>query len=242
VVPLAALAAAGERNVVIPFAEQLADGVLALAVRQRREFRGALLMLIRAHALLHRASRNRSEAGAIIATIEDYAAVRELVADLFSEGIEAMVSTTVRETVDAISALNKHEVSLGELAAKLGLDKSAVSRRLRQATELGVPRQSREHAADAPPGSRWAMSCRTRCMCCQSPTSWPLHRVLAVLHYGAEGIVDGIVSHDDPEGLTPALNAHRNRPQWEDATGIEDTVPSQVAVERIQHWFDARRT
>ena len=84
-------------------------------------------MLIRAHALLHRASRNRNEAGAIIATIEDYAVVRGLVADLFSEGIEAMVSTTVRETVDAISALNKQEVSLGELAAKLGLDKSVVS-------------------------------------------------------------------------------------------------------------------
>lgn len=34
----------GERNVVIPFAEQLADQVLALAVRQRRDL-GALLTL-----------------------------------------------------------------------------------------------------------------------------------------------------------------------------------------------------
>ena len=82
--------AAGQRNVIIPFAEQLADRVLALAVRQRRDF-GAMLTLIRAHALLHRASRDRTEAGAIIATIEDYAVVRELVADLFSEGIEATV-------------------------------------------------------------------------------------------------------------------------------------------------------
>ena len=82
--------AAGERNVAIPFAELLADRVLALAVRQRRDF-GALLTLIRAHALLHRASRDRNEAGAIIAAVEDYAVVRELVADLFSEGIEATV-------------------------------------------------------------------------------------------------------------------------------------------------------
>ena len=128
--------AAGQRNVIIPFAEQLADRVLALAVRQRRDF-GAMLTLIRAHALLHRASRDCTEAGAIIATMEDYAVVRELVADLFSEGIEATVSATVRETVDAVVALKKDELSLGELAAKLALDKSVTSRRLRQATELG---------------------------------------------------------------------------------------------------------
>jgi len=108
----------------------------SISVRQRRDF-GALLTLIRAHALLHRASRDRNEAGAIIANIEDYAVVRELVAELFAEGIEATVSTTVRETVDAIAALKKDEVSLGELAAKLRLDKSVTSRRLRQATELG---------------------------------------------------------------------------------------------------------
>ena len=129
--------ASGGRNVVIPFAEQLADRVLALAVRQRRDF-GALLTLIRAHALLHCASRDRYEVGAIIATIPDYAVVRKLVADLFSEGIEATVSITVRQTVDAVATLKKDEVSLAELAARLhGLDKSVARRRLRQATELG---------------------------------------------------------------------------------------------------------
>jgi hypothetical protein len=128
--------ATGERTVIIPFAEQLAEGVLALAVRQRRDF-GALLSLIRSHALLHRASRERNKAGAIIATIQDYAVVRALIADLFAEGIEATVSPTVRQTVNAVAALEKDEVSLGELAAKLRLDKSVVSRRLRQATDFG---------------------------------------------------------------------------------------------------------
>jgi hypothetical protein len=63
------------------------------------------------------------------------------VADVFAEGIEATVPTTVpttvRETVDAVAALNKQEVSLGELAANLALDKSAASRRLRDATDRG---------------------------------------------------------------------------------------------------------
>ena len=79
-----------------------------------------------------------NEIGAIIiATTADYATVRELVADVFAEGIEATVPTTVRETVDAVAALQKNEVSLGELAAKLALDKSATSRRLRDATDRG---------------------------------------------------------------------------------------------------------
>ena len=78
-----------------------------------------MLTLIRAHALLHRASRDLTEAGAIIATMEDYAVVRKLVDDLFSEGIEATVSATVRETVGAVAALNKNEVWLGELAAAI---------------------------------------------------------------------------------------------------------------------------
>lgn len=137
--------ATGERRVVVPFAEKLAELVLAIAVRQRRDF-GALLTLICAHALLHRASRDRDETGAIIATTVDYATVRELVADVFAEGIEATVPESVRETVDAIEAVKKVEVSLGELAAKLALDKSAASRRLREAIDRGylVNRETRK--------------------------------------------------------------------------------------------------
>jgi hypothetical protein len=97
----------------------------------------ALLTLIRSHALLHRASRSRNQAGAIIAAIEDYAVVRELVADVFAEGMDATVPATVRETVDAVPALKKQEISLGELAAKLALDKSVTSRRLRDAANRG---------------------------------------------------------------------------------------------------------
>jgi hypothetical protein len=128
--------ALGPRDVVIPYAEQLADLVPPVAIRLRRDF-GALLTLIRAHALLHRASRALDEAGAIIATISDYTAIRALVADLFSEGVGATVPVIVRETVNAVATVRKGEMSLIQLAAKLGLDKSVASRRLRQATDLG---------------------------------------------------------------------------------------------------------
>jgi hypothetical protein len=52
-----------------------------VAVRLRRDF-SVILSLIRAHALLHQATRERDGEGGVIASIEDYARVRELVADL----------------------------------------------------------------------------------------------------------------------------------------------------------------
>ena len=41
----------------------------------------------------------------MIATLEDYAVVRELVVDIVSEGVEATVPATVRELVEAVAAL-----------------------------------------------------------------------------------------------------------------------------------------
>jgi hypothetical protein len=73
-----------EHRVCIPYAKKLAELIPPVAVRLRRDF-GALLNLIRAHTLLHQASRERDAEGRIVATIEDYAAIRALVADLVSE-------------------------------------------------------------------------------------------------------------------------------------------------------------
>src|SRR5829696_1401510 len=95
---------ASEHRVKVPYAEELAAAIPPVAVRLRRDF-GALLNLIRAHAILHQASRERNSDGRIIATLEDYALVRELVADLVSEGVEATVPATVRETVEMVERL-----------------------------------------------------------------------------------------------------------------------------------------
>jgi DNA-binding transcriptional ArsR family regulator len=133
-----------EHRVSIPYAKILADLIPPVAVRLRRDF-GAVLNLIRAHAVLHQASRDRDAEGRIIATIEeDYAAVRELVADLVSEGIEVTVPKTVRETVEAVKILREQSkgepVTVAELARKLKLDRSAVSRRARNAKDRGYLR------------------------------------------------------------------------------------------------------
>ena len=85
--------------------------------------------------------RRRDDNGRIVATLEDYAAVRGLVADIVAEGVDATVSPAVRETVKTVSELCDEAAgapaSLGQLTTRLRLDKSAVSRRVSVARKLG---------------------------------------------------------------------------------------------------------
>lgn len=131
---------AGTRQVTIPYAHELAAKANPLAVRLRRDF-SAVLSLIKTHAILHQEQRPRDHLGRIVATLDDYRAVYDLVIDLLNEGVEATVSPTVRETCDAVAELweahAQKPVSVAELAKRLNLDKSATSRRVRVATEKG---------------------------------------------------------------------------------------------------------
>ena len=147
----------GEHRVVVPYAPKLARAIPPVGVRSRRDFR-AFLNLVSAHAVLHQATRPRDTLGRIVAQVEDYSAVRELVAEIVGHGLEAAVSPEVRETVLAVGELlpagfrvsavddlmsvesrvpPKDSVSVAEVARKLGLDKSATSRRVRKAIKQG---------------------------------------------------------------------------------------------------------
>lgn len=124
-----------ERRVTVPYAAGLAGLIPPVAVRLRRDF-GAILSLIRAHAVLHQASRERDREGRIAATVEDYAKVRELVAELVSDGLGATVPATVRETVEMVRKLKEETgepTTIADLAEELELDKSAVRRRVKAA-------------------------------------------------------------------------------------------------------------
>lgn len=99
------LADSGELRVVIPFIGALAQLMPNGATRLRRDF-VAMLCLLRAHALLHQASRARDDQGRIVATIDDdYAAIRELAGDLLAEGADAGVTDALRETVETARLL-----------------------------------------------------------------------------------------------------------------------------------------
>jgi len=129
-----------EHRVGVPFGGTLAEKMGDGAVRLRRDF-SVVLSLIRAHAVLHQATRKRDAQGRIVATLEDYARVRELVADLVAEGVEATVPPIVRETVEVVGALirdlGSESVTNRQVADRLGIDPAAASRRVRAALNRG---------------------------------------------------------------------------------------------------------
>jgi hypothetical protein len=130
---------AGQREVTISYADELAILADSQAVRLRRDF-GAVLNLIRAHAILQQASRQRDPHGRIVATPADYAAVYALVIDLIAQGVQAAVDPRIRETVASVKELDTPVdpgIKITAIAKALGIDRSAASRRLRVAVEDG---------------------------------------------------------------------------------------------------------
>ena len=145
-----------EHRVTIPYGPALAEMVPPVAVRLRRDV-GAIFSLIRAHAHLHQLNRSKDGAGRIVATLDDYEVVRDLIAGVVSEGVGATVSPTVRETIEAVAALahqREDGVTATALADKLGLDKSAARRRLLVAKRNGYL-QNREERRGHP--GRWVV-------------------------------------------------------------------------------------
>jgi hypothetical protein len=129
--------AAGNKNVVIPYARWLAESIPPVAVRLRRDFR-ALLRLIEAHAIMHQLNRATDDQGRIVATEADYQAVRELVADLISDAVGSAVSAAVRQTAEAVAKLDAGEgVTVHHLAEQLDLERSTVQYRVTAAREKG---------------------------------------------------------------------------------------------------------
>ncbi len=136
--------ASANHRVVVPYAPLVAREVKPVAVRLRRDLK-AVLNLIRAHALLHQASRECDEEERVMATIDDYRAVHELVADLISADVEATVPRTVRETVEAVQriiSVGQTEVGVTDLCKPLMIERQAVWRRVKQAQHRGYLRNA----------------------------------------------------------------------------------------------------
>jgi hypothetical protein len=137
---------AANHQVTIPFARCIAAQIPPVAVRLRRDWNG-VRALIRAHALMHQLNRDTDSRGRIVATLNDYKAVRSLVADLVAEAAGTTVPATVRETVDLVRALtldieghpppDPDGVRVGKVADMLKLERSAATRRLHSARDRG---------------------------------------------------------------------------------------------------------
>jgi hypothetical protein len=129
------------KEVLIPYSTVLSKLIPPVAVRLRRDFHQVLIM-IKAHALLHQINRASTAKGEIVATVEDYSAVYNLIAKLIQQEVGECVSASTRETVEAVQKildLKKGEpdpcVTQSELKKELKLDKSSTSRRVRSTIE-----------------------------------------------------------------------------------------------------------
>jgi len=146
---------AGDRDVVIPFAERLADLVPDDQVRMRRDFR-QLLTVIQAVALLHQCRRSHDEEGRIIATLEDYRIACDLLLDVFTAVATGGVTRTVRETVEAVLELYRGQpLTKKAIADKLNLGPTTTWYRVKSALAKGylVNEETRKgHPARIVPG------------------------------------------------------------------------------------------
>jgi hypothetical protein len=133
----------GSTKVIVPYGYWLSELIPPVAVRLRRDI-STIFSLIETHALLHQVNRETDQYGSVIATLDDYGVVRELVDDALAEGVELTVPPEVRETVRAVAMLldqwqdrDDETISTAQLKDELGLGKSATYRRASDAVERG---------------------------------------------------------------------------------------------------------
>ncbi len=128
----------GERRVTIPFAKALAQRVPADLIRMNRDFR-QLLTMIQSVALLHQCQRERDPQGRIIATLDDYRMVRERLLDVFTAASTDGVTSSVRDTVEALRKLYDGErpVMMKTVGDYLKLPKNTTLYRVRAARAGG---------------------------------------------------------------------------------------------------------
>ena len=147
-------------KVVVPFARELASAMCNMVVAPRilRDF-ARLLSLVKAVAILRHHKRQLDGEGRIIARLEDYETVCELVADMYTESTSGAVAS-VRQLVEAVRELDTsrtegERITNTALAKHVGIGIMQASRRAKKALEYGwlINREQRKyHPANYAPG------------------------------------------------------------------------------------------
>jgi hypothetical protein len=122
-------------DVIVPFAQELVDGLLlgyqGIDPRIQRDY-PRLLALIKAAAILRHTSRAHDANGRWVATIDDYEAVRDVLSDVYAVTANDGLTDDVREVVNAVGELQKAEitgVTYDKVAKKLGWNKDKPRRK-----------------------------------------------------------------------------------------------------------------
>jgi hypothetical protein len=126
-------------DVHVPFVDKLAEaiGQSATAPRILRDF-ARLVSLIKAVAVVRHCHRTTDNTGRVVAELQDYATVRELVNDIYVTSLTGS-SRQIRQVVLKVADLKKDstKVTVTSVAKSLHISKMAASRRVKAALEEG---------------------------------------------------------------------------------------------------------
>jgi hypothetical protein len=126
--------------VVVPFAPNLAEGIgqSTAATRVLRDFQ-RLLSLIKAVAVLRHQRRDRDSRGRLVASVDDYRTVYELVNDIYRASVTGL-SEGVTNLVTKVAELRKENdvqrITFSLLAQELGVHRDLVRRRANTAVRI----------------------------------------------------------------------------------------------------------
>jgi hypothetical protein len=127
-------------DVAVPFVKELTRAIaMSVAVpRIQRDF-SRLLSLIKTVAVLRHQHRQRDNTGRLIATLDDYRIIYELVGDMY-EATATGASRQVRAVVEAVTLLKSglgDAITVTRVANHLEINKMAASRRIKTAVANG---------------------------------------------------------------------------------------------------------
>jgi hypothetical protein len=190
-------------KVTVPFAEELAKamGEIASAPRISRDF-ARLLSLIKSTAIIRHHWRQIDGQGRLVATLDDYETVRELVNDMYINS-STDTSSDIRKLVEVVRALDAswtegERITNTALAKELETGVKQVTRRAKRAIKQGwlVNREQRKsYPADYAPGEPMPET-----------EGLPLLDVDRVDTVDNEGVNDFSFKNEGVDTLTPLTN------------------------------------
>jgi hypothetical protein len=140
-----------QRPVVVPFAGKLADGFSAQRVEARRAF-PHLLSMIQASALLHQFQRKVDGDGRIIATADDYAIARHLMAVPLARSLGGRISDAAIRFHERLTewAAEREKFSTTEAVNEDHVSDRAIRGWLRELAEAGAVEQVEDRRGNKP--------------------------------------------------------------------------------------------
>lgn len=118
----------GEKRIVVPYADYLAETVPAEDTRMNRDFR-QIIQVICTLAFMHQKNRERDRNGSVVANLDDYKNAYRLLKPVLAQTLEG-VSPATREAIEGVAKLNQADgVSYVKLGEALKITSEAARKR-----------------------------------------------------------------------------------------------------------------